>query len=128
MIPNGAPGVENRMALIYNGGVHENRISLNRFVEITSTAAAKMFGMFPKERYDRGRVGRRHRHLRSEPTQTFSVETHHMNVDYNAYEGKNVQGVVETVLSRGKVVIENGEYVGAKGDGQFLKRGECVKV
>ena len=49
LIPNGAPGVENRMSLIYNGGVHENRISLNRFVEITSTAAAKMFGMFPKK-------------------------------------------------------------------------------
>ncbi|MCO6509474.1 MAG: dihydropyrimidinase [Aridibacter famidurans] len=127
-IPNGAPGVENRMGLIYNGGVHENRISLNRFVEITSTAAAKMFGLFPKKGtiavgsdadiviFDPGR------------SQTLSVETHHMNVDYNAYEGRTVQGVVETVLSRGKVVIEDGEYKGKKGDGRFLKRGECVAI
>ena len=64
-IPNGAPGVENRMSLIYNGGVVENRISLNRFVELTSTAAAKMFGLFPKKGNDRRRLRRGHRHLRS---------------------------------------------------------------
>ena len=127
-IPNGAPGVENRMALIYNGGVHENRISLNRFVEITSTAAAKMFGLFPKK--GTIAVGSDADIVIFDPnrSQTLSVETHHMNVDYNAYEGKTVQGVVETVLSRGKVVIENGGYAGSKGDGQFLKRGECVQV
>ncbi|NNE66478.1 MAG: dihydropyrimidinase [Pyrinomonadaceae bacterium] len=128
LIPNGAPGVENRMSLIYNGGVHENRISLNRFVELTSTAAAKMFGMFPKKGtiavgsdadiviFDTGK------------SQTISADTHHMNVDYSAYEGFEVQGVVETVLSRGKVVIDQGEYTGEQGDGQFIKRGECVKI
>ncbi|HUF02758.1 MAG TPA: dihydropyrimidinase [Aridibacter sp.] len=127
-IPNGAPGVENRMALIYNGGVHENRISLNRFVEITSTAAAKMFGLFPKK--GTIAVGSDADIVIFDPerSQTLSVETHHMNVDYNAYEGMTVQGVVETVISRGKVVIENVEYVGAMGDGQFLKRGECVAI
>ena len=127
-IPNGAPGVENRMSLIYNGGVHENRISLNRFVEITSTAAAKMFGMFPKK--GTIAVGSDADIVIFDPewSQTLSVETHHMNVDYNAYEGRTVQGVVETVLSRGKVVIENGAYVGTKGDGRFIKRGECVKI
>ncbi|QQS41244.1 MAG: dihydropyrimidinase [Acidobacteriota bacterium] len=127
-IPNGAPGVENRMSLIYNGGVHENRISLNRFVEITSTAAAKMFGLFPKK--GTIAVGSDADIVIFDPdrSQTLSVETHHMNVDYNAYEGKKVRGVVETVLSRGKVVIENGEYKGKKGDGRFLKRGECVAI
>ena len=60
--------------------------------------------------------------------QTISVKTHHMNVDYSAYEGKTIKGVVETVLSRGKVVIDNGEFKGKAGDGQFLKRGECVAI
>jgi len=127
-IPNGAPGVENRVPLIYNGGVHENRISLNRFVEITSTAAAKMFGLFPKK--GTIAVGSDADIVIFDPnrSQTLSVETHHMNVDYNAYEGRTIQGVVETVLSRGKVVIDQGEYVGTKGDGRFLKRGECVAI
>ena len=126
-IPNGAPGVEHRVPLIYNGVV-ENRIGLNRFVELTSTAAAKMFGLFPKKGtiaigsdadiviFDANRE------------QTLSVKTHHMNVDYSAYEGKTIKGVVETVLSRGSVVIDNGEFKGKSGQGQFLKRGECVAL
>ena len=60
--------------------------------------------------------------------QVLSVETHHMNVDYNAYEGKKIKGVVETVLSRGKVVVDNGDFKGKAGDGQFLKRGTCVAI
>ncbi len=127
-IPNGAPGVENRMSLIYNGGVHENRISLNRFVEITSTAAAKMFGMFPKKGTIAVGSDADIVIFDTEKSQTISADTHHMNVDYNAYEGMKVQGVVETVLSRGRVVIDRGEYVGKQGDGQFIKRGECVKI
>ena len=128
LIPNGAPGVENRMALIYNGGVHENRISLNRFVEITSTAAAKMFGMFPKKGTIAVGSDADIVIFDTDRRQTISVDTHHMAVDYNAYEGFEVQGVVDTVLSRGSVVIDSGEYVGKKGDGQFIKRGECVKI
>ncbi len=127
-IPNGAPGVENRMSLIYNGGVHENRISLNRFVEITSTAAAKMFGMFPKKGTIAVGSDADIVIFDTDKSQTISADTHHMNVDYNAYEGMKVQGVVETVLSRGRVVIDRGEYVGKQGDGQFIKRGECVKI
>jgi dihydropyrimidinase len=127
-IPNGAPGVENRVPLIYDGGVVENRISLNRFVELTSTAAAKMFGLFPKK--GTIAVGSDADIVIFDPEreQTLSVKTHHMNVDYNTYEGKKIRGVVETVLSRGRVVIENGEFKGKSGDGQFLKRGECVRV
>jgi dihydropyrimidinase len=127
-IPNGAPGVENRMALIYNGGVVEQRISLNRFVELTSTAAAKMFGLFPKK--GTIAVGSDADIVIFDPDkeQTFSVKTQHMNCDYNAYEGKTVKGVVETVLSRGRVVVEHGEFKGKAGDGQFLKRGTCVAM
>jgi dihydropyrimidinase len=127
-IPNGAPGVENRMNLIYNGGVVENRISLNRFVELTSTAAAKMFGLFPKK--GTIAVGSDADIVVFDPDteHTFGVDAEHMNVDYSSYEGWKVKGKVETVLSRGRVVIENGEHMGKAGDGQFLKRGECVKV
>src|SRR5213082_2804729 len=127
-IPNGAPGVENRVPLIYNGVVIENRISLNRFVELTSTAAAKMFGLFPRK--GTIAVGSDADIVIFDPekTQTISASTHHMNVDYSAYEGKKIRGVVETVLSRGRVVIENGEYKGKAGDGQFLKRGTCVAM
>jgi dihydropyrimidinase len=127
-IPNGAPGVENRMNLIYNGGVVENRISLNRFVELTSTAAAKMFGLFPKK--GTIAVGSDADIVIFDPEKehTFGVDNEHMNVDYSSYEGWKMKGKVETVLSRGHVVIENGEHTGQQGDGQFLKRGECVKV
>ncbi len=125
-IPNGAPGVEHRMSLIYNGGVVERRVSLNRFVELTSTAAAKMFGLFPRK--GTIAVGSDADIVIFDPDkeQTISAATHHMNVDYSAYEGKTIKGVVETVLSRGRVVIEAGEFKGKAGDGQFLKRGECV--
>jgi dihydropyrimidinase len=127
-IPNGAPGVENRMSLIYNGGVVENRISLNRFVELTSTAAAKMFGLFPKK--GTIAVGSDADIVIFDPEKehTFGVDAEHMNVDYSSYEGWKVRGKVETVLSRGKVIIENGEHKSQQGDGQFLKRGECVRI
>ncbi|HEY0005498.1 MAG TPA: dihydropyrimidinase [Pyrinomonadaceae bacterium] len=126
-IPNGAPGVEHRVSLIYNGVV-QNRLSLNRFVELTSTAAAKMFGLFPKK--GTIAVGSDADILIFDPEQeqTISAETHHMNVDYSAYEGWKLKGMVQTVLSRGRVVIENGVYKGRPGDGKFLKRGTCVSI
>jgi dihydropyrimidinase len=127
-IPNGAPGVEHRMSLIYDGGVVQNRISLNRFVELTSTAAAKMFGLFPRK--GTIAVGSDADIVIFDPerVQTISASTHHMNVDYSAYEGRKVQGTVETVLSRGRVVVEGNEFKGKAGDGQFLKRGTCVNI
>ncbi|CAN5124679.1 dihydropyrimidinase [soil metagenome] len=127
-IPNGAPGVEYRMELIYNGGVVENRISLNRFVELTSTAAAKMFGMFPKKGTIAVGSDADIVIFDTEREHTFGVENEHMNVDYSAYEGKKIKGKVKTVLSRGRVVIENGECLVEKGSGEFIKRGECVKI
>ena len=125
-IPNGGPGVENRMSLVFNGGVNSGRISLNKFVELTSTAAAKTFGLFPKK--GTIAVGSDADIVIFDPnrTETISVNnmcTHHMNVDYNTYEGFEVTGFTETVLSRGNVIIDNCEYVGKKGDGHFLKRG-----
>jgi dihydropyrimidinase len=127
-IPNGAPGVEHRMSLIYDGGVVQNRISLNRFVELTSTAAAKMFGLFPRK--GTIAVGSDADIVIFDPEreQVISAATHHMNVDYSAYEGRKVQGTVETVLSRGRVVVEEGEFKGKAGDGEFLKRGTCVAL
>src|SRR5437867_2864890 len=126
-IPNGAPGVEHRVSLIYNGVV-ENRISLNRFVELTSTAAAKMFGLFPKK--GTIAVGSDADIVIFDPEkeQILSVKTHHMNVDYSAYEGRTIKGRVDAVLSRGQVVIDNREFKGRSGDGRFLKRGECVAI
>ncbi|MBK7705971.1 MAG: dihydropyrimidinase [Acidobacteria bacterium] len=128
LIPNGAPGVEYRMELIYNGGVIENKISLNRFVELTSTAAAKMFGMFPKKGTIAVGSDADIVIFDTEKEHTLSIETQHMRVDYCTYEGKKIKGKVETVLSRGRVVIENGECLVEKGSGQFIKRGECVKI
>lgn len=124
-IPNGAPGVENRMSLIFNGGVVQKRISLNKFVELTSTAAAKIFGLFPKK--GTIAVGSDADIVIFNPDrkETISVNnecTHHMRVDYNTYEGFEVQGIAEIVISRGKVVIENCKYKGKKGDGKFIKR------
>jgi dihydropyrimidinase len=125
-IPNGAPGVENRMSLIYQGGVLEGRISLNRFVELTSTAAAKIFGLFPRK--GTIAIGSDADIVIFDPNRemTISAATHHMNVDYNAYEGMRVRGVAETVLSRGRIIVENGRYVGRPGDGEFIRRGQFV--
>jgi dihydropyrimidinase len=122
-IPNGGPGVENRMSLIYHHGVAQGRINLNRFVELTSTAAAKIFGLFPKK--GTIAVGSDADIVIFDPNreQTISAATHHMRVDYSAYEGWTVTGVTEVVLSRGNVIVENGEWKGKAGAGQFIKRG-----
>jgi dihydropyrimidinase len=125
-IPNGGPGVEHRMSLIYNGGVAQGRISVNRFVEITSTNAAKIFGMFPKK--GTIAVGSDADIVIFDPDEemTISAKTHHMNVDYSCYEGMRVKGVPKTVLSRGEVIIEEGEYRGRTGRGEFIKRGATL--
>jgi dihydropyrimidinase len=121
-IPNGAPGVETRMSLVYDGGVRAGRITLNRFVELTSTSPAKIFGLFPRK----GTIapGSDADIVVFDPNRkvTLSAKTLHMKVDYNPYEGREVTGATDTVLSRGRVVIENGAFVGRKGGGSFLKR------
>ena len=110
------------MSLVYDGGVRTGRISLNRFVELTSTSPAKIFGLFPRK----GTIapGSDADLVVFDPnrTVTLSARTLHMRVDYNPYEGRQVTGAADTVISRGRVVIENGRFVGRPGQGQFLKR------
>ncbi|HXD74485.1 MAG TPA: dihydropyrimidinase [Vicinamibacterales bacterium] len=121
-IPNGAPGVETRMSLVYDGGVRTGKISLNRFVELTSTSPAKIFGLFPRK----GTIapGSDADIVVFDPNRkmTLGVKSLHMRVDYNPYEGRDVTGVTDTVVSRGKVVIDGGKFVGKAGAGAFLKR------
>src|SRR5262245_24427799 len=121
-IPNGAPGIETRMSPVYAGGVRAGRIALNRFVELTSTSPAKIFGLFPRK----GTIapGSDADIVVFDPnrTITLSAKTLHMNVDYNPYEGRQVTGATDTVLSRGRVIIEDGKFVGRPGAGSFVKR------
>ena len=121
-IPNGIPGVEHRVDLIYQG-VDQGEISLARWIEIIATTPARMFGLFPKK----GIVapGSDADLVLYDPkaSQTLSAKSHHMNVDYSAYEGMSITGQVKTVLSRGEVIIDHGDYVGRPGSGQFLRRG-----
>ena len=127
-IPNGIGSVEHRMDLLYQGVVDGN-ISLERWVEVTSTTPARMFGMYGKKGviqpgadgdvvvYDpKG-------HTSIGLPQGGNGKTHHMNMDYSAWEGFEIDGHVDTVLSRGKVIIAGGQYLGAKGDGKYFKRG-----
>src|SRR5438067_7665573 len=121
-IPNGAPGIETRMSLVYDGGVRTGKISLNRFVELTSTSPAKIFGLFP--RIGTIAPGSDADIVVFDPEKKLrlGVKTLHMRVDYNPYEGREVTGVTDTVISRGKVVIDGGKFTGKAGAGAFLKR------
>jgi dihydropyrimidinase len=121
-IPNGAPGIETRMSLVYDGGVRTGKMSINRFVEVTSTSPARIFGLFPRK----GTIapGSDADIVVFDPnrTQTLSVKTLHMKVDYNPYEGRQVTGVSEVVISRGKVIVDGDRFTGRAGAGSFLKR------
>jgi len=121
-IPNGAPGIETRMSLVYDGGVRTGRLSLNRFVELTSTSPAKIFGLFPRK----GTIapGSDADIVIFDPNRTMrlGVKTLHMNVDYNPYEGRQVTGVTDTVVSRGTVIVDGGTFTGRAGAGSFLRR------
>ncbi|HEY5438350.1 MAG TPA: dihydropyrimidinase [Acidimicrobiales bacterium] len=121
-IPNGIGSVEHRMDLLYQGVV-TGEITLSRWVELASTTPARMFGLYPRKGviapgsdadiviYD------------PKGTTDISVKTHHMNMDYSAYEGMHIDGRIETVLSRGRVVIEHNTFTGAVGHGKYLRRG-----
>ena len=121
-IPNGHPAIENRMELLFSEGVQKGRISLNKFVEVACTNPAKIFGMFPRK----GTIapGSDADIVLIDPDQrhTLSAATHHMNVDYSAYEGWELTGKVKTVLLRGKIAIDKGECHIQKGYGQFIRR------
>jgi dihydropyrimidinase len=121
-IPNGMAGVEHRMDLLFQGTV-DKHISVERWVEVAATTPARLFGLYPKKGviapgsdadiviYD------------PNTTQTLGVEYHHMAVDYSAYEGERIDGRCDLVMSRGSIVIENKEFVGRIGHGNFTKRG-----
>jgi dihydropyrimidinase len=121
-IPNGIGGVEHRVDLVYQGVVDGN-LSLERWVETISTTPARMFGLYPQKGivapgsdadlviYD------------PQGTTRIGVETHHMNMDYSAYEGFEIAGHVDTVVSRGNIIVADGNYRGRKGHGRYLRRG-----
>ncbi|MFF8593617.1 dihydropyrimidinase [Streptomyces sp. NPDC015220] len=123
-IPNGLPGVENRMDLLHQAVV-DGHISRRRWIEIACAAPARMFGLYPKK----GTIapGADADVVIYDPhaEQVLSATTHHMNVDYSAYEGKRVMGRVETVLSRGEPVVTEREYTGRAGHGVYTPRSTC---
>src|SRR5438270_10152625 len=110
-IPNGAPGVDTRLSLVYDGGVRAGRISLNRFVELTSTSPAKIFGLFPRKGTIAPGSDADIVIFDPETKVRLSAKTLHMKVDYNPYEGREVVGATDTVISRGRVVIDGGKFV-----------------
>jgi dihydropyrimidinase len=121
-VPNGLPGVEDRLDLLHDGGVVGGRITKERWVEIGSTAPAKLFGMYPKK--GAIAVGSDADIVIYDPNRkhTISAKTHHMAVDYSCYEGRSVQGGSDVVMSRGAVIVRDGEFTGKQGAGRFLKR------
>jgi len=121
-IPNGHPAIEHRMELLYSEGVNSGKITLNKYVEVACTNPAKIFGMFPRK----GTIG-----IGSDADivifdpdekHTITASSHHMNVDYSAYEGWEIIGKVKTVLLRGKIAINDNKCILDKGYGQFIKR------
>ena len=120
-IPNGIPGVEHRVDLTYQGVV-AGELGLPRWVEVNATTPARMFGLYPKKGVLAPGSDADIVIYNPAASQTISAATHHMDVDYSAYEGKAITGRVETVFSRGRVVIDGGRYVGQKGHGRFLPR------
>jgi dihydropyrimidinase len=121
-IPNGGPLIEDRFSILYSEGVAGERISLNQFVDITSTKAAKLFGLFPRK--GTIAVGSDADIVLFNPQgqRTISAEDHHMNVDYNPFEGMQVKGEIVSVLSKGTFVVQEQQFTGKAGMGQFIKR------
>jgi dihydropyrimidinase len=127
-IPNGGPGVEHRMSLIFSGGVASGRFSANRFVELVSTTPAKLFGLYPRK--GTIAVGSDADLVIFDPKRkhTISAATHHMRVDYSMFEGIQVTGMPDVVLSRGRVVVEGDKFQGRAGQGEFLRRATYAQV
>ena len=121
-IPNGGPGIENRLSLLYTHGVASGLMDLNRLVELFSTNPARLFGLFPRK--GTIAVGSDADIVVFDPDAetVISARTHHMNVDYNLYEGMRVKGIPETVIVNGRVLVEDGEYTGLPAGGRFLRR------
>jgi dihydropyrimidinase len=123
-IPNGLPGVENRMDLLHQAVV-DGRISRRRWIEIACATPARMFGLYPRKGTIAPGADADIVIYDPDATQVMSAGTHHMNVDYSAYEGRTVSGRVQTVLSRGEIVIDDRSYAGRAGHGRFIARETC---
>lgn len=121
-IPNGGPGIEHRLQLLYSGGVNEKRISLNRWVELCSATPAKMFGLYPRK--GTIAVGSDADIVIWDPEKehTISAHTHHMCTDYSMFEGRKLKGNAETVFSRGEAIVKDNKFFGNPGRGQFIRR------
>jgi dihydropyrimidinase len=121
-IPNGGPGIENRLSLIYNAGVHGGRINDNQFVDLVATQPAKIFGLFPRK--GTIAVGSDGDVVIFDPQGelVISAATHMMNIDYSMYEGMRVRGTADEVLLRGKPIVRQRQYIGQPGDGQYVPR------
>jgi len=122
-IPNGGPGIENRLSLLYTNGVVPGMLTMNRMVQIFSTTPAQLFGLFPRKGTIAAGSDADIVIFDPDEESVISADSHHMNIDYNLYEGMRVKGVPEVVLSNGNVVVDHGQYTGTPGDGRFLKRG-----
>jgi dihydropyrimidinase len=120
-IPNGAPGIETRLMLLWEG-VRAGRVDAHRFVEIVSTNPAKMFGLWPRK--GTVAVGSDGDLVLWDPERgvTISAKTHHMRVDYNPYEGRVLKGAPAKVLSRGEVIVDEGVFVARRGRGEYVRR------
>ncbi len=121
-IPNGVPAIEERVKLLYTNGVRKGRLDVHQFVDVASTQAAKIFGLFPKK--GTIQIGSDADLVIYDPDYrgTISAKTHHMNVDYSGFEGFPIEGRPETVTVRGKVAVQNGEFVGDPARGKFIPR------
>jgi dihydropyrimidinase len=125
-IPNGAPGVETRLMLLWDGGVRAGRIDARRFVELTSTGPARLFGLWPRK--GTIAIGSDADLVLWDPERetTLGAETLHMRVDYSPYQGRVVRGSPMVVISRGEVLVDRGEWKAQAGRGRFLKRERTV--
>jgi dihydropyrimidinase len=121
-IPNGGPGIENRLHMLHHFGAREGRFSLNRMVELLSTNPARFFGLYPRKGTIAAGSDADIVVFDPEKPHTISASTHHSNVDYNLFEGTEVRGAPDVVLVRGQVIVENDELVAEPGAGQFVRR------
>jgi dihydropyrimidinase len=121
-IPNGAPGIEHRLMLLFHEGVNKKRLTMNRFVELVSTAPARLFGLFPQK--GAVAVGSDADLVLFDPKAPFTIRarTQHQNVDYTPYEGFKGRGKPRVVLSNGQIIVKDGKFLGKPGNGRFLKR------
>jgi dihydropyrimidinase len=121
-IPNGGPGIENRMQLTYHHGVNEGRMSLERFVEVTAEAPAKIFGMYPKKGIVAAGSDADIVIWDPDAAYTITAASQNMHTDYSIFEGFQVKGNVRQVFSRGELVVDRGKFIGKVGRGQYLHR------